>query len=278
MYKQIPQPIISLLSDKMPELETHATLDRIFLSADALGENSKANEISKTLKVEGSLLRINELSEQPLRVLGKVIEPYMELPDDGSISPFDISAIQQLEDIEDFRESLIEQLREHGLSYINGGLVSHVGTLPSKDLKTIIHEKNVPAISLKFKRALKTVNDEPLNAVSNSSALLELICKTHIENENLNMPQEQDLRSLWQIVSDDLGFEPSKLQDENLKQIASGMFAIIDGLSALKAYNGSSDMESETIYKPTPGHARFAVNAAHSLALFLLGTSSSNKS
>ena len=38
MNNMIPRPVISLLSDKLPDLETHASLDSLFMYADAPGE------------------------------------------------------------------------------------------------------------------------------------------------------------------------------------------------------------------------------------------------
>lgn len=60
----IPRPIISVLSEKLPDLETHASIDSLFMYADAPGE---APEGSKSVKVLEWLNRTNKTSEQPLR-------------------------------------------------------------------------------------------------------------------------------------------------------------------------------------------------------------------
>lgn len=276
MKIQIPRPIISLLSDKLPEFETHATLDSIFLFADT-PELANQNELTKPSKVQALLLHTNKVSEEPLSVLGKVIEKYMELPDEDSIPSYEKHAINFLKEQQEFAKSITVLLEKYGLSYIQGGLITKSGSLPSKSLRALIHEKNVPAIDLEFDRALKKINTEPLEAVSASSNLLESICKVHIEDNNLGMPQKQDLRSLWKVVSKDLGFDASKLQDDDLKRIVSGMFSIVDGISALRTHGSSAHGQGTTMYTPAPRHARFAVNSAHSLAMFLLETTNENK-
>lgn len=270
MNNQIPRPIISLLSNKMSEVESQATVESIFLHADAPDFPARAG-LSKIAKVQAWLLHTNKVSDQPLNILGSVIEKYMELPDEDSIPSFHRSAIQEL------KKSLTTQLEKYGLTYIQGGLISDGGSLPSKDLRTLIHEKNIPAIDLEFERALKNVNTQPLEAVSAASNLLESICRVHIEDANLGMPPKQDLRSLWKVVSTDLGFDASKIQDNDLKRVVSGMFSIVDGISALRTHGSSAHGQGTTMYKPAPRHARFAVNSAHSLAMFLLETTNENK-
>ena len=273
MKTQIPRPIISLLSDKLPEFETHATLDSIFLFADT-PELANQNELSKPSKVQALLLHTNKVSDEPLSVLGKVIEKYMELPDEDSISSYERHAINLLKEQQEFAKSITVLLEKYGLSYIQGGLITKSGSLPSKSLRALIHEKNVPAINLEFERALKNVNTQPLEAVSAASNLLESICKVHIEDNSLDMPNKKDLKSLWKVVSKDLGFDPSKIQDDDLKKIISGMFSIVDGISALRTHGSSAHGQGTTMYKPAPRHARFAVNSAHSLAMFVLETTS----
>lgn len=276
MKTQIPRPIISLLSDKLPEFETHATLDSIFLFADT-PELANQDELSKPSKVQALLLYTNKVSEEPLSVLGKVIEKYMELPDEDSISSYERHAIDLLKRQQEFAKSITALLEKYGLSYIQGGLITKGGSLPSKSLRALIHEKNIPAIDLEFERALKNVNTQPLEAVSAASNLLESICRVHIEDANLGMPPKQDLRSLWKVVSTDLGFDASKIQDNDLKRVVSGMFSIVDGISALRTHGSSAHGQGTTMYKPAPRHARFAVNSAHSLAMFLLETTNNNK-
>lgn len=271
MKTQIPRPIISLLSDKLPEFETHATLDSVFLFADA-PELAKQSELSKPSKVQALLLHTNKVSEEPLSVLGKVIEKYMELPDEDSIPSHEKHAIDLLRRQQEVAKSITTLLGKYGLSYIQGGLITKSGSLPSKSLRALIHEKNIPAIDLEFERALKNVNTQPLEAVSAASNLLESICKVHIEDNNLDMPNKKDLKSLWKVVSKDLGFDPSKIQDDDLKKIISGMFSIVDGISALRTHGSSAHGQGTTMYTPAPRHARFAVNSAHSLAMFVLET------
>lgn len=86
------------------------------------------------------------------------------------------------------------------------------------------------------------------------------------------MPNKQDLRSLWKIVSQELKFDASSLQDDDLKKIISGMHSVVDGISSLRTHGSSAHGQGKKLYMPKPRHAKFTVNSAHSLAVFLLET------
>lgn len=271
MSNRIPRPLISLLSDEIPKLETHATLDSMFLYSDA-PELPNKDDLSKEKKVQNWLSLINNFSNEPLVIFGRLIEKYMELPGLEEGTYYEDFKIQHRERTKKLADSIIKQLNKYGLSYAKGGLILSSSSLPSKDLSKIIHDKDIPTINLEFERALNKVNSEPLEAVSACSNLLESICKVYIEENGLEMPNKKDLKSLWKVVSKNLGFDSSKIQDDDLKRIISGMFSIVDGMSALRTHGSSAHGQGKQLYKPSPRHARFAVNAAHSLALFLLET------
>jgi hypothetical protein len=78
MKKYIPAPVIAVLADNLPNLETHAGLDNLFFHADAPGEPPEG---SKPIKTQAWLRRVNKESDNPLSVLGKLIECYMEIPE-----------------------------------------------------------------------------------------------------------------------------------------------------------------------------------------------------
>lgn len=274
MRIEIPRPVISVLSDNLSDLESHATLDSLFLYANAPGEPPN---VSKPAKVQEWLLRVNKESSQPLIVLGKLLEKYMELPEEDEISFFDTYAKNRLKELQTFKEKLNKILSRYNLTYVQGGSIAIGGTVSSQNLRNLIQEKNIPAIDLEFERALKSVDSEPLEAISAACNILESICKVYIEDEQLYLPAKQTLRFLWKAVSQDLNFDPSKLQDDDLKKVLSGMYSIVDGISALRTHGSSAHGQGRKMYKPEPRHARFAVNSAHSLALFILETWNSKK-
>lgn len=268
MRKEIPAPVIAVLADNLPNHETHAGLDNLFLHADAPGDPPEG---SKPVKTQAWLRRVNKESENPLSVLGKLIECYMEIPeqDEEEIELFGqpMSNPKKL-----FKEKLSSILERCNLQYLSGGYISDGSSATSKSLQELINGRNVPAIEAEFTRALANINSEPREAVSAACNILESIFKVYIADENLEMPQKQDIQNVWKVVRGDLGFEPGAIQDEDLRRILSGMLSIVDGIGAFRTHASSAHGQGRKLYNIKPRHARLAIHSAHTIALFVLET------
>lgn len=268
MRKEIPAPVIAVLADTLANLETHAGLDNLFLHADAPGDPPEG---SKPVKTQAWLRRVNKESENPLSVLGKLIECYMEIPeqDEDDSEPWGqpMPNPKKL-----FKERLISILERCNLQYLSGGHISDGSSAPSKSLQELIKGRNVPAIEAEFDRALANVNSEPREAVSAACNILESMFKVYIADENLEMPQKQDLQNVWKVVRGDLGFEPGSIQDDDLKKILSGILSVVDGIGAFRTHASSAHGQGRKLYNIKPRHARLAIHSAHTIALFVLET------
>lgn len=267
MKKEIPAPLIATLSKHLADLETQASLNNLFLHAEAPGEPP---DCAKAAKVQEWLRRINHESKDPLIILGKIIEPYMEASEleAESQSYYGPTPEARLA----FKKKLEATLLRCNLSYISGGIVSDGSGAPTRSLAELIKSRDIPSINAEFDRALAKVNSEPREATSAACNILESICKTYISDKNLPMPQKQDLQSLWKVARSDLGFEPGKLQDEDLKKILSGMFSVVDGIGAFRTHASSAHGEGRKMYNLKPRHARLAIHSAHTIALFIFET------
>lgn len=276
MKKLIPAPVISILSSSLPELETHASIDNLFFYADAPGDFSQA-ELSKPKKVAAWLREVNKEAVDPIVVLGKLIESYMELPESITADRrlWSGETIQDLKVV--FKEKLDKTLTQCNLHYIIGGFISDGTASQSKSLKELIKGRNFSAIEAEFNRALENVNTNPREAVSAASNILESVCKVYIEDENLVMPSKQDLQNVWKVVRGDLGFDPSSKEDDDVKRILTGALSIVDGIGALRTHASSAHGQGKQGYKLLPRHARLAVHSAHTITLFILETWDENK-
>lgn len=268
MRKGIPAPVMAVLADNLPKLENHSGIDNLFLHADAPGDPPKG---SKQAKTQEWLRRVNKESKNPLSVLGKIIECYMEDPEqnenDNKIWGKPIINPKKI-----FKENLTSILDRCNLQYISGGHISDGSSAPSKSLQEQIKRRNVPAIEDEFDRALEKVNSEPREAVSAACNILESMFKVYIADENLEMPQRQDLQNVWKVVKGDLGFEPGCIQDNDLIKILSGIISIVDGIGAFRTHASSAHGQGRKLYKVKSRHAQLAINSAHTIALFVLET------
>jgi len=268
MRKEIPAPIIAVLSENMPAHETHASLDNLFSYAEAPGEPPEG---SKPVKVQAWLRRANKESETPLIVLGRIIECYMEIPDleEKRSSLFGEPPLNAKKE---FREKLEAILSRCNLTYLPGGIVSDGSSAPSRSLAALIKGRDIPSIDQEFNRALASVISDPREAVSAACNILESVFKIYIADEKLDMPQKQDLQSVWKVVRADLGFSPGILEDDDLKKILTGVLSVVDGIGAFRTHASSAHGQGRTIYNLKPRHARLAIHSAHTIALFVLET------
>lgn len=262
MHRIIPASLLATCAEIAARRETHATLDSLFIYAGAIGDPPEGSKPAKALAWLRSTNK--DKSSQPLDVLGRLIENYME----ELIDPNDYFYKDKSKD----REKITQILAQCELQYVKGGkIVGALGT-PSRTLEEFVREKNITSIDAEFNRALTNVESNPREAVSAASNILESICKVYIEEEKLEQPAKQDLKPIWTIVRKDLGFDPSMIEDQDLQTVLSGMISIVEGIGALRTHASSAHGAGKKSYKLEPRHARLAIHSAHTIALFILET------
>src|SRR5690606_25219602 len=102
--------------------------------------------------------------------------------------------------------------------------------------------------------------------------ILESLCRIFIEDEDLEMPKKQDLGNLWDVVRRDFRLDPSRVEDQDLKRILSGLLGVVNGIGALRTHASSAHGTGRKPYRLEPRHARLAVHSAHTVATFILET------
>lgn len=271
MKTQIPSALIAVVSDLVAYAETHATLDSLFMYAEAAGEPPQG---SKSAKAQEWLRATSKLSNDPLAVVGSIISRYLDDPEmdaGAKISEWQSGYEYKLQKRELVRK-VEAVLARNGFQYLTGGHITKGGLAPSKQLSELIQGRDMPAIHREFDRALETVETKPREAVSAASNILESIFKIYIEDNGLTMPDKQDLQPVFKVVRTHLGLDPSSVADQDLQKIISGLFSIVDGIGSLRTHAGSAHSEGRKSYKLEPRHARLAVSSAHTVATFVIET------
>ena len=144
---------------------------------------------------------------------------------------------------------------------------------PSRSLRKVIQERDMGSVDVEFNRALAAVESDPPAAATAACACLEAIFKVYIEDHQLPLPNKETVKPLWNTVSKHLGFDPARIEDDDLKRILSGLSSVVDGIAALRTHAGSAHGRGTMRYRLKPRHARLAVHAAHTLATFIVESS-----
>ncbi len=260
---KIPNPVIAVVAEELEKHYTHAELNQLFVESGTSGEPPVGNKLNKC---RYWLRTVNDrASPEPLFVLGKLLENYMEIeiaPDNLNIYSWQCG-----------RDRVEKALTNNGLEYHQGGKIIQMGaSIPMCSLNDILRKRDLPTVTEELERIFNSTELKPKDAVTGACALIESLCKVFIESENLEMPAEQTIKPLWRLVSKHLGFDPAAMEDDDLKKVLSGLTSIVDGLGAFRTHAGSAHGYGQKMYRPKPRHARLVANAASALAVFVIET------
>lgn len=138
----IPQYLISAVADSVCTFETHASLDSLFMYANAAGDPPEG---SKAVKALEWLRRISkECGAEALPIVGRIIEKYMEEKEDTS-GRFWTDPRQANERKAKF-DRIKDGLERAGLTYSSGGILTKGEGLATKTLSELIKSRNIGAI------------------------------------------------------------------------------------------------------------------------------------
>lgn len=258
---KLPPSLVGTAAPILARVYTHSSLNSLFPAHGFPGEPPKGNKEDKCL---GWLRRGNNELADPLATFGALIGEFMDNPQWDELYPEE-------------RGKLRKAFAKEGLTYHSGGLVlgsSLAG--PSLSLAERLKDQGIEALNQEYKRAYASIEGDPPAAVTAACAILETVCKTFLEAEGHTLPARQVLGNLWAEAAKQLRLQPSQMADDDLKRILQGLSSIADGVAALRTHEGSahgrSGHEPDKRYKLRPRHARLAVHAAHTMAMFVLET------
>jgi hypothetical protein len=129
------------------------------------------------------------------------------------------------------------------------------------------------AVTEHWQKALSRVEADPAGAITLARTLLEATLKLILERRGVEYDDSSDLNSLYRQASGQLALAPSDHEAEPIKRTLGSLANLVNGLATLR--NRLSDAHgrgARVPARPSPRHARLAVNAAGALAAFLCET------
>lgn len=126
------------------------------------------------------------------------------------------------------------------------------------------------AVNDAWKKAADRVSTDPAAAITSARTLLETVCLHILEARGAPDSSAGDLQKLYRTTARALAIAPDQQTEEVFKQVMGACAGIAVGLSAMR--NRLSDAHGRPSSHRTAEarHARLAVHAASTLALFLL--------
>lgn len=123
-----------------------------------------------------------------------------------------------------------------------------------------------------WSRALERRAGDPAGAITAARSLLESVLKHLLDDAGINYSPAEKLPKLYGRAADMLKIAPAQHADQDIRRVLGGCHTVVDGLASLRNNLGDAHGSSPRASAPAPRHAALAVNAAGTLAMFLVET------
>jgi len=126
-------------------------------------------------------------------------------------------------------------------------------------------------------RMESAVENDPGLSIGTAKELVETVCKTILEERGISVDRSPDLPKLVKQTAKELKLTPSDIPDEakasdNIKRLLSNLATITNGVAELRNSYGTGHGKSAKTKSLGSRHAKLAVGAASTLAIFLVET------
>ena len=168
-------------------------------------------------------------------------------------------------------------LEKDGFAYRDREIVSLPGIPLLPHIKSISTEFNSDHMARQIKRMEESVDKDPVLAIGSAKELVETCCKTILTERNRPIAKGTDIPTLIKSTLKELRLVPQDVPDtskgaETIKRLLSNLGTVTQGLAELRGLYGSGHGKDARVKGLGPRHARLAVGAAATLAVFLFDT------
>ena len=132
-------------------------------------------------------------------------------------------------------------------------------------------------IAQQITRMEAAVAGDPDLAIGTAKELMETCCKTILAEKSIEPPKNADLPQLLRLTCKNLSLTPQDISDtakaaDTIKRLLSNLGTIGQGLAELRNLHGTGHGKAAKTKGLTARHAKLAVGAASTLAVFLTET------
>lgn len=132
-------------------------------------------------------------------------------------------------------------------------------------------------VQTEIARAVPNLKTDPEDAVTAACSLVEAVCRSILIELRLPLPPKKDIDGLLKAVQEPLGLSPGRTDlppdiEQDVRQVLGGLTSVAKGIGALRTHGGDAHGREKGFRRIDPRIAQLAINAASSLALFLIET------
>jgi hypothetical protein len=163
-----------------------------------------------------------------------------------------------------------------------GASTSEYGKGGTRTLRSLLAERlqgeGIAALDREYQRAYASIESDPPSAVTAACAILEVCARPSWNPAGTHCPRNRCWVRCGGKTAKHLNLHPGQLAVDDLRRILQGLNSIAEGVAAIRTHEGSAHGRSghedpqKPRYRLLPRHARLAVHAAHTMAMFVLET------
>lgn len=194
-------------------------------------------------------------------------------------NPDEISLIQQIfnENLSIDNFEIVEKDKSSKRPVFEGKLKSLGKISIDKSRKEIQNILSDEYVHKQIDLMQDSIEKSPDVAIGISKELIESICKTILEERQVTIDKNWDLPQLLKQTTKQLQLTPDEISEQikasqTIKSILGSLSTVVHGLSELRNQYGSGHGKKANFRGLTQRHAKLAVGAASTLAIFLLET------
>ncbi|MEW5980714.1 MAG: abortive infection family protein [Acidobacteriota bacterium] len=172
---------------------------------------------------------------------------------------------------------IVEKTRLSGKPVFIGRYVG-VGLTPAVNAaKQTLSGTDPGYIAQQITRMEAAVANDPALAIGTAKELVETCCKTILEARGVQFSKSAELAELMKLTTKQLELTPADIPDktkaaDTMKRLLSNLATITQGIAELRNQYGTGHGKAAGAKGLTSRHAKLAVGAASTLAVFLAET------
>jgi hypothetical protein len=173
---------------------------------------------------------------------------------------------------------LIYWLGRDGYEYTDGRIVSKSGLSMASDVRTAALELDAPHLADTIRRIEAAIDDDPALAIGSAKELVESTCKTILRERAVTEDLDKlGVAPLVRRTAEELRLIPEAIPSaakgvEAIRRLLGNLANVTQGLAEIRNLYGTGHGKEGKHRGLGPRHARLAVGAATTLAVFLLDT------
>jgi hypothetical protein len=172
---------------------------------------------------------------------------------------------------------IVERTQISGRPVFAGREILEVGPPGVQQAKSAFEAADLSYVMRQITRMESSVNQDPDLAIGTAKELVESCCKTILTERGVVVESAWDLAQLVKRTSKELALTPADIDHgakaaDTIKRLLSNLATITQGIAELRNQYGTGHGRSGKAKGLTPRHAKLAVGAASTLAVFLIET------